>query len=160
ISFTLLAFGNASAGIKTDMDAGLPLGQVLGNALRVNRSDENVSSAIEAMVKNGSDVMALMDIAFGSGLNGRAIVRGAIRGGGNLETIIDVTLKHGMNPYTIANCCKESGANPERVAAMLAGYTSDDTYMNNNSSNCSGFLTLPIPVGGGGGGGGDVSRSR
>ena len=161
ISFTLLTFVNASAGIKTDMDAGLPLGQVLGNALGDNKSDENISSAIEAMVKNGADVRSLMDIAFGSGFNGHAIVGGAIRGGGDLEAIIDEALKHGMEPSMIANYANGAGADPDRVAAILASYTSDNININNSGSENRGFSRLgDIPYGGGGGGGKDVSKSR
>lgn len=149
----------AQADINGDMAAGLPVGQVLGNAVGGNATEDNVSAAVKGMVVNGADTGEVVRVALGLGFDPESVIAGAIEGGADAAKVARAALASGIDPDKVAKYCKNAGADPQAVASAIAGVIAEgETYASSGTPGNS--TTTTIPSGGGGGGGANVSPSQ
>ena len=159
ILFTMLLIQTpASANITSDMAAGLPLGQVLGNAVGPEADARAVQAAIAEMVRQGADVEALVSVALGSGFTPDDVIAGALSGGADLSAVLHAVITAGVEPRTAAVAARNAGADSDSVAAAIASEGMD--FASSGGSGDGIRTDSGIPFGGGGGGGADVSGNR
>lgn len=149
----------AIADIKGDMAAGLPVGQVLGNAVAGNATKGNVKAAVNGMVANGADAGEVVRIALGSGFDSESVIAGAIEGGADVAKVVRAALAFGLDPDKVAQYCKNAGADPQVVASAIAAAVSEGEAYASSGTTGQGSLSA-IPSGGGGGGSSNISNNK
>jgi hypothetical protein len=149
----------ALADINGDMAAGLPAGQVLGNAVGGNATKDNAKAAVKGMVVNGADAGEVARVALGLGFDPESVIAGAIEGGADVAKVVRAALAYGLDPDKVAQYCKNAGADPQVVASAIAAAVSEGEAYASSGTTGQGSLSA-IPSGGGGGGGGNISNNK
>lgn len=110
--------GSALANIPSDLNLGLPLTQVLSNALKAGMTWDE---AVIALIEGGVDPRLVIQTALEMKADAYTVVAAAIRAGADPTTVIDAAMEASVDPNVIRNATLANDVPPEIVQKGLRG---------------------------------------
>jgi hypothetical protein len=112
------AMGSASADVPGDLSQGLPLKQVLANALELGM---NWDEAVMTLIQSGVDPKLVIQAAIGMEADAYTVVAAAIKSGANPQKVIDAALEAKTDPMIIRKAALANEVPQELIREELGG---------------------------------------
>jgi len=139
--------------VARDLQAGIPLGDVLDKAVASGMPIEEV---IPAALDAGVGPSALVYTAVVEGYSAKAVVTSAIEHGAPLNAVASAAISAGADRKLVISGAMDAGVPPAAIAAALSNGANGALLYGTTGPNVSGPSTVipapPVSIGGGGGG--------